>query len=81
MHFEKLFGVASLFVLLVLVWASWFFRYDVRIIASQEGYAVAYRLDRWTGNLRLLDNDQWFPVVRGDADDQQGAFSSKESNS
>jgi hypothetical protein len=52
-----------------LVWASWLFRFDIHIVPSPDGYEVAYRLDRWNGNLRLIEEDQWYPVVEGNPDE------------
>ncbi|GAB6037374.1 hypothetical protein JCM15519_19330 [Fundidesulfovibrio butyratiphilus] len=80
MPFTRLTVVLSCCVLAMLFWVSWFLRYDLRVIDNQEGYAVAYRLDRWTGDLRLLDNDRWYPVTEGDPIDFQQSFQSKESS-
>ena len=65
-------GRAALIFLLfmvVLIWASVMGRYELRVINNQDGYAVAYRLDRWTGRMRLVDEDQWYPVEEGNPDD------------
>ncbi|MBF0482926.1 MAG: hypothetical protein HQK81_09105 [Desulfovibrionaceae bacterium] len=61
----------------VLAWASWFFRYDVRIVASPDGYGAAYRVDRWSGELRFIEEDQWYPVVEGNPDELQDSLNSK----
>jgi hypothetical protein len=59
----------SLLFLVVLIWLSFMFRFDLQVVTNQEGYAVAYRLDRLNGQLRLIENDQWYPVVEGNPDD------------
>jgi len=38
---------------IVLVWASWLFRYDVQA-RSADDYIKATRLDRWTGETSIL---------------------------
>jgi hypothetical protein len=65
-----------LVLLLALAWASWLLRYEIHTVSGQEGYALAYRLDRWTGEVRLLDDDQWYPVVEGNPEDLRAAPSS-----
>lgn len=60
----------AVFVLvIVLAWISWMFRFELQVVTNQDGYVQAYRLDRWTGNTRLLDSDQWYPVTEGNPDD------------
>jgi hypothetical protein len=61
--------VCVLLLLLSLAWASVMLRYDLRIIANPDGDALAYRLDRWTGVVRLIEEDQWFAVEQGSADE------------
>ncbi len=71
MSIGRVFCLLCLVLLITLAWASWLFRYDIQTVANHDGYAIAYRLDRWNGNLWLIDNDQWYPVVEGNPDDFQ----------
>jgi len=68
------------FFLAVLVWASWFFRFDLHIVPNPDGYDVAYRLDRWNGNLRFIEEDQWYPVVEGNPKELHESFNSQGSS-
>jgi len=61
--------VAVLVTLLLGAWFSWIFRYDMHMASTPDGYPMAYRLDRWTGEMRLIEDDQWYPVVQGDPED------------
>lgn len=76
-------AVALLAVVLVagLAWASCFFRFDMHIVPNADGYYVAYRLDRWTGNVRLIEDDQWYPVVEGNPDELRQSFENKKNSS
>ena len=74
-------ALIALMLLVVLTWTSWMFRFDMHVVTNQEGYAVAYRLDRWTGNLRLLENDQWYPVTEGNPDDLQESLRAPKNSS
>jgi len=66
---------------IVLAWASWLFRFDIHIVPNPDGYDVAYRLDRWNGSLRLIEEDQWYPVVEGRPDELHESLDSKKSSS
>ncbi len=71
-----------LLVLAVLILTGMMFRYEFTVVANQDGYVVAYRLDRWSGDLRLIENDQWYPVTEGNPEDLQQTLSlPKNSNS
>lgn len=72
------FGVV---LLVVLAWASCFFRFDIHIVPNADGYCLAYRLDRWTGNVRLIEDDQWYPVVEGNPEDLKQSFDSRKDSS
>ena len=65
---------------IVLAWASCLFRYDIRIVPNQDGYVLAYRLDRLNGSLRLIEEDQWFPVVEGDPDELRDSLKAPKSS-
>ncbi len=42
-------------VVLVLLWATWMFRYDMQVgDAGGERPPIAYVLDRWTGATQVL---------------------------
>ena len=63
------FVCATFIILVILAWSSLIFRFELQTIPNQEGYAVAYRLDRWTGALELIEDDQWYPVTEGNPDE------------
>ena len=67
--------------LVVLGWASILFRFDLHIVPNPDGYVVAYRLDRWNGNLRLIEDDQWYPVVEGNLEELHEALRAPKSSS
>jgi hypothetical protein len=46
--------ISSTAILLVL-WASWFFRYDLEVGGDKT---FGYLLDRWTGEIELLYGDK-----------------------
>jgi hypothetical protein len=53
---------------LVLVWASWLFRYDVTMGAGAAGpdaMANAVLLDRWTGKHVPLNTQLWMQTDQG----------------
>lgn len=68
-------------MLITLAWLSIMFRFDLKVVTNSEGYAVAYRLDRWNGNMRLIENDQWYPVEEGNPDDLNEPRSNPNSSS
>jgi len=68
-------------LLVVLALAAMLFRYDVHVVSNPDGYAVAYRLDRWTGELRLIEEDQWYPVLEGNLDSLHEALRAPKSSS
>jgi len=70
----------SVFFLVVLAWASWLFRFDLHVVPNPDGYDVAFRLDRWNGNLRLIEEDRWYPVVEGNPAELHEAFNAKGSS-
>jgi hypothetical protein len=73
--------LSSLLVLAVFAWLSIMFRYDFQVVANHDGYAVAYRLDRWSGHLWLIEDDQWYPVVEGNPDDLNQSSATPNSSS
>lgn len=76
MNTGRIVGIVSFMLLVAIVWTSLLFRFDLQVVTNHEGYAVAYRLDRWNGDLRLIENDQWYSVVEGNPDDLQEPLTS-----
>jgi len=80
MNLGRILTGAFLALCIVLAWVSWMHRFELQVVGNQDGYAVAYRLDRWTGEVRLIDNDQWYPVLEANPDDlRQSLFAPKAS--
>jgi hypothetical protein len=50
---SRLYYLVLCLLLVLLVWASWFFRYSLHV-ASAGDSAEIYRLDRWTGSCDQL---------------------------
>jgi hypothetical protein len=48
----------------LLVLASWFFRWEAIPVMRADGPASAYIMNRWTGEIRFLRTDEWSPVKK-----------------
>lgn len=49
-------------VVAVLLAGGWFFRWEVTPISGVEGAARAYMLNRWTGTIYILWNEERLDV-------------------
>ena len=45
---------------------AWLFRYEMvpLTVGGDAGHGRAYRLDRWTGEVRFYVTEEWYPVSR-----------------
>lgn len=50
--------IALTLVITVLLAGAWFFRWEPIPISNHEGPARAYMLNRWTGTIYILWNDE-----------------------